>query len=160
MQIQYFAGIPIVIRGEFIVSEALIGTYYHNIDAKGRMNFPTKLREILGESFFITKGLDNCLVVYSDAEWHILMEKVRSLPMSKGRNISRFLFSGAAEVVPDKQGRVLIPLVLREYAYLEKDVAVIGALNRVEIWDRTRWDEQSQAFLQESMESVMEELGI
>ncbi|MDO5560150.1 MAG: division/cell wall cluster transcriptional repressor MraZ [Oscillospiraceae bacterium] len=142
------------------MSEALIGTYYHNIDVKGRMNFPTKLREILGESFFITKGLDNCLVVYSDTEWHILMEKVSALPMSKGRNISRFLFSGAAEVIPDKQGRVLIPHVLREYASLDKDVAVIGALNRVEIWDRTRWDEQSQAFVQESMESVMEELGI
>lgn len=140
-------------------SEALIGTYYHNIDAKGRMNFPTKLREVLGMSFFITKGLDNCLTVYSKQSWDALMKKVSELPISKGRNVSRFLCSGATEVVADKQGRILIPQPLREFAGLDKDVAVIGAFDRAEIWDRAKWDKQNTEFAQDSLENVMSELG-
>lgn len=138
---------------------ALIGTYYHNIDAKGRMNFPTRLRESLGDSFIVTKGLDNCLTVYSKQSWDALMLKVSQLPVSKGRNVSRFLCSSATEVVADKQGRILIPQILREYAGIDKDVAVIGAFDRAEIWDRNKWDSQNAEFAQESLESVMEELG-
>lgn len=139
--------------------DALIGTYYHNIDVKGRMNFPTRLRESLGDSFIVTKGLDNCLTVYSKQSWDALMLKVSQLPVSKGRNVSRFLCSSATEVVADKQGRILIPQMLREYAGIDKDVAVIGAFDRAEIWDRNKWDSQNAEFAQESLESVMEELG-
>ncbi|NLP26945.1 MAG: division/cell wall cluster transcriptional repressor MraZ [Clostridiales bacterium] len=142
-----------------MASDALIGTYYHNIDVKGRMNFPTKLREVLGDSFFITKGLDNCLTVYSKESWEVLMKKVSELPISKGRNVSRFLCSGATEVVSDKQGRILIPQPLRDFAGFDKDVVVIGAFDRAEIWDRENWDRQNSEFAQESLESVMDDLG-
>ena len=138
---------------------SLMGSFSHNIDLKGRMNFPTKLRELLGESFIITKGLDNCLFVYSVSEWAVLEEKIKSLPLSKGRNLQRFFFSGASEVETDKQGRILIPQHLREYAGLEKDVMVIGASNRAEIWDKSKWEVQNGDVTQELLEEAMDELG-
>lgn len=138
---------------------SLMGSFSHNIDVKGRMNFPTKLRELLGESFIITKGLDNCLFVYSVSEWAVLEEKIKSLPLSKGRNLQRFFFSGASEVETDKQGRILIPQHLREYAGLEKDVMVIGASNRAEIWDKSKWEVQNGDVTQELLEEAMDELG-
>ena len=113
---------------------SLMGTYYHNIDAKGRMNFPTKLREILGTTFYVTKGLDQpCLTVCSAAEWERLAAKVAAIPESKGGQLRRWLFSGAGVLTPDKQGRVLIPQDLRQFAGLEKDVVVIGANTKAEI---------------------------
>lgn len=142
-----------------MASNSLMGSYSHNIDAKGRMNFPTKLRELLGVNFIITKGLDNCLFVYSITEWAELEEKIKALPLSKGRNLQRFFFSGATEVESDKQGRILIPQHLREYAGLEKDVIVIGASNRAEIWDKAKWDEQNADVSQELLEEAMDELG-
>ncbi len=137
----------------------LIGEYAHNIDVKGRLNFPARLREDLGIRFVITKGLDNCLFVYSQEEWANLEQKIKSLPMSKARNLQRFLFAGACEVEPDKQGRVLIPANLREYAGLEKDVMVIGASNRAEIWDRDRWMQECSQLDSQSVADAMDELG-
>lgn len=136
-----------------------MGSFTHNIDIKGRMNFPTKLREILGDTFIVTKGLDDCLFVYSLEEWAILENKIKDLPLSKGRNLQRFFFSGASEVESDKQGRILIPQHLREYAKLEKDVMVIGASNRAEIWNKTLWDEQNGNVSQKMLEEAMDELG-
>ena len=119
---------------------SLMGTYYHNIDAKGRMNFPTKLREVLGTTFYVTKGLDQpCLTVYSETEWERLAAKVAAIPESKGGQIRRWLFSGAGVLTPDKQGRVLIPQDLRSFAGLEKDVVVIGANNKAEIWEKYKY---------------------
>mgnify|MGYP000812349425 FL=1 len=125
---------------------SMIGTYYHNIDVKGRMNFPTKLRECLGTPFFITKGIDQvCLTVYAQEEWDRLAAKVAAMPESKGGIIKRWIFSGAAEVTPDKQGRILIPQNLRQFAGLEKDVVVIGANNKAEIWEKSRWEALNDA---------------
>lgn len=139
---------------------SMIGTYYHNIDVKGRMNFPTKLRECLGTPFFITKGIDQvCLTVYAQEEWDRLAAKVAAMPESKGGIIKRWIFSGAAEVTPDKQGRILIPQNLRQFAGLEKDVAVIGANNKAEIWEKSRWEALNDAMNREELLSVMEELG-
>lgn len=139
---------------------SMIGTYYHNIDVKGRMNFPTKLRECLGTSFFITKGIDQvCLTVYAQEEWDRLAAKVAAMPESKGGIIKRWIFSGAAEVTPDKQGRILIPQNLRQFAGLEKDVVVIGANNKAEIWEKSRWEALNDAMNREELLSVMEELG-
>lgn len=139
---------------------SLMGTYYHNIDAKGRLNFPTKLREILGASFYVTKGLDQpCLTVYSEEEWDRLSAKVALIPEAKGSQIKRWLFSGAGILTPDKQGRVLIPQDLRMFAGLEKDVVVIGANNKAEIWDRARWDALNAAFDVKQMLETLEELG-
>lgn len=138
---------------------SLMGTYCHNIDAKGRMNFPTKLRESLGDSFIITRGLDGCLFVYSREEWAVMEEKISSMPLSKGKNVQRFFFSNAAEIEADKQGRILIPAHLREYAGLEKDVMVIGAVNRAEIWDKDRWNKLNDSFSEDMLTEAMDELG-
>lgn len=138
---------------------SLMGTYSHNIDAKGRMNFPTKLRESLGDCFIITRGLDGCLFVYSREEWAVMEEKISSMPLSKGKNVQRFFFSNAAEIEADKQGRILIPAHLREYAGLDKDVMVIGAVNRAEIWDKERWNKLNDSFSEDMLTEAMDELG-
>ena len=117
----------------------LIGQYQHNIDAKGRVIFPARFREDLGERFYVTKGLDHCLFVLPPTEWTKLQDKIMAMPMGKARGIQRFFFSGAAEVEPDKQGRITLPAPLRAYAGLKKDLAVIGAGARVEIWDAESW---------------------
>ena len=141
---------------------ALMGTYHHNIDAKGRMSFPTKLRDILGGEFIVTKSINQkCLTIYSKEEWEKLSEKIALLPDSKGGlDIKRWLFSGAGELVPDKQGRVLIPSDLREFADLTKDVVVIGLDDKAEIWDKGKWDEKQQNMDMSAMLAAMQELGI
>jgi len=137
----------------------LIGEYAHSRDVKGRVNFPAKLREGLGAEFIITKGLDNCLFVYSKEEWLVLEDKIRTLPMSKSRTLQRFLFAGAVDVEPDKQGRVLIPANLREYAGLDKDIMIIGASVRAEIWDKKRWEDSLSGLTAEMMAQAMDDLG-
>lgn len=137
----------------------LIGEYQHSLDPKGRVNFPAKLREGLGAKFIITKGLDNCLFVYSEEEWKVLEDKIRALPVSKARGLQRFLFAGAVDVEPDKQGRVLIPANLREYAGLTKDVMVIGASVRAEIWDKDRWNQSCDDLTADMIAESMDELG-
>jgi len=137
----------------------LIGEYSHSLDVKGRVNFPAKLREGLGNRFILTKGLDGCLFVYSEQEWLVLEDKIRTLPMSKARNLQRFLFAGAVDVEPDKQGRVLIPANLREYAGLDKDVMIIGASVRAEIWDKQRWEESCGDLTSDMVAQAMDELG-
>lgn len=137
----------------------LIGEYQHTLDPKGRVNFPARLRESLGSTFIISKGLDNCLYVYSMEEWKVLEDKIRALPMSKSRNLQRFFFAGAAEAEPDKQGRVLIPAHLREYAGLTKDVTVIGASVRAEIWDSERYQSSCEELTSDSIAESMDELG-
>ncbi len=139
---------------------SLMGTYYHNIDGKGRINFPTKLREILGVSFYVTRSIDSpCLAVYSQEEWDKLSEKVAALPSSKSGKIERWLYSGAAELTPDKQGRVLLSQELRNFAGLEKDIVIIGANNKAEIWDKTRWDEMNASIDMDDLLETMAGLG-
>lgn len=120
-----------------------MGEYLHTIDNKGRLIFPAKFREELGEKFIATKGLDNCLFVYSLDEWAILENKLKQLPIAKpeARAFVRFFFAGAAELECDKQGRVLLPAPLREHAKLDKDIVVIGVSTRVEIWGKEAWEE-------------------
>ena len=137
----------------------LIGEYRHSLDPKGRVNFPAKLREDLGDSFIICRGLDNCLYVYRMSEWDKLVEKTSALPSSKARTIQRFFFASAVCCEPDKQGRVLIPQTLRDYAGLTGEIAVIGVSTRAEIWDSARWDEAHAALTSESVAETMEELG-
>jgi len=118
------------------------GEYKHTLDPKGRVFIPSKFRDELGEKFIITKGLDECLFVYSLSEWSNLESKLRTLPFTDKdvRAFIRFFFAGAAECEVDKQGRVLIPQNLREYAGLEKELYVIGVSARVEIWDTKKWE--------------------
>ena len=137
----------------------LIGEFNHSIDSKGRVSFPSKMREEMGDSFVITKGLDNCLFAYRMSEWRELEERTRSLPTSKARSIQRFLFAGAAEVEPDKQGRVLIPQNLRDYAGLTGEVTIVGISTRAEIWDSARWAESNERLTSEAVADAMDELG-
>lgn len=142
----------------------LLGEYNHNLDTKGRVSVPSKFREDLGESFIVTKGLDNCLFAYSKKEWETFETKLKSLPMTNtnARNFIRFFFSGATECEIDKLGRINIPLVLREYAGLKKDITIIGVSTRIEIWDKEKWNNYTSP---ENMDvdeiaSQMSELGI
>lgn len=138
----------------------LIGEYQHNIDTKGRVIVPARFREDLGEHFYITKGLDGCLFVLSPEEWTRLQEKVKAMPISKARGLQRFFFSGAAEVEPDKQGRILIPQVLRDHAQLTKDVTFIGTSSRAEIWDSKRWNDFNSNLTEESIAEAMDMLEL
>lgn len=120
-----------------------MGEYSHTIDAKGRIIVPAKFRDNLGDNFVITKGLDNCLFVYTSDDWFKFEEKLRALPLTNkdARKFTRFFLAGAAEMEVDKQGRILIPSVLREFAALDKDVVFVGVGSRIEIWDKIRWNE-------------------
>jgi len=138
----------------------LIGEYQHNIDTKGRVIVPARFREDLGEHFYITKGLDGCLFVLSPEEWTRLQDKVKAMPISKARGLQRFFFSGAAEVEPDKQGRILIPQVLRDHAQLTKDVTFIGTSSRAEIWDSKHWNEFNSTLTEESIAEAMDMLEL
>lgn len=142
----------------------LVGEYLHTIDSKGRLILPAKFRDELGDVFIATKGLDNCLFVYARKEWAILEEKLKRLPLAKpeARAFMRFFFAGAAELECDRQGRVLLPSNLREYAKLDKDVVVIGVSNRIEIWNGELWttyNEQVAPTVAQISENLIE-LGI
>lgn len=136
----------------------LIGEYQHNIDPKGRVIVPSKFRDDLGEHFYITKGLDGCLFVLSSEEWAKLQTKISAMPVSKARGLQRFFFSGAVEAEPDRQGRVLVPQPLRDYAGLVKDVTFIGASSRAELWDSGRWAAFNSSLTQESIAEAMDSL--
>ena len=139
-----------------------MGEYNHTIDAKGRLIVPAKFREILGDNFIVTKGLDGCLFVYPNDEWTRFEGKLKSLPLTNknARQFTRFFLAGAAACEVDKQGRILLPQVLREFASLEKDVVLIGVASRIEIWSRERWDESMNTYdgdmdeVAENMESL------
>lgn len=139
----------------------LSGTYQYNIDLKGRLNFPARLREELGNTFVIAKSMvDPCLTVYSLDQWQKLVQTVTELPIGKGRAIKRHLFASSLEVVADKQGRILIPQNLMEYAHLSKEATVLGVMDYCEIWDKATYETQQQ---QEGLESISElvlELGL
>ena len=103
----------------------MYGKYKHTVDPKGRLFVPSKLREELGDAFYVTLGLDHCLSVYTEAGWQGILDKYNALPISQARKM-RFLFANAAKCEPDKQGRFLIPAELRQYAGLQQEVTFIG----------------------------------
>ena len=139
----------------------LYGGYQHNIDKKGRVFIPSKLRDELGESFIICRGIygKRCLYVYSLSEWDKLVEKIGTLPSTKSSGVKRFLFDGAFNVEFDTQGRILIPAVLREYANLETNAHIIGMDTNLEIWNNELWEEENNTYTPESVASIMEELN-
>ena len=136
----------------------LFGEHQHSLDAKGRLNFPAVLRKTLGERFYITRGLDGCLAVYTEEGWSLLEARFRGLINKEGRALQRYFFSGAAELEPDKQGRVLIPQNLREFAGLEKDIIIIGVSDRAEIWDKQKWDDNQLAMTADIASDMVENL--
>lgn len=139
-----------------------IGEYSHSIDDKGRVSMPSKFREDLGSVFYITKGMDSCLFVYDQEEWSRAEQKINELRLTRkdARAFSRLFFAGASSQSLDKQGRVVIPQNLREYAGLSKDVVIIGVSNRIEIWDRNKWDDYnaSDDFSYDALADHMDDL--
>lgn len=130
-----------------------MGQYSHNIDDKGRLIMPSKFREQLGKEFVMTKGQDGCLYVYPLDEWKKIAERIQSMPINnnEGRRFMRVFFSSAASLELDKQGRVLIPQMLRNFADINRDVELIGSVGHIEIWDRDKW----QAYVEDTdMDSV------
>ena len=136
-----------------------MGEYNHTVDAKGRLIIPAKFRETLGDEFVVTKGLDGCLFVYSNEEWKNIEEKFRNTPLTTkdARKFSRFFFAGAATCELDKQGWILIPSVLREFAGLQKDVVLAGVFNKIEIWDKERWMENQ--YDDDEMDDIAEHMA-
>ena len=128
-----------------------MGEYHHTIDEKGRLTIPSKIRYELGESFIITRGLDNCLFIYPKNEWEHVISKYRELPNTKdARNFMRFFLSGATVCEFDKQGRVNISAPLIKYVGLERECIIIGVNDRLEVWSKDRWE----TFMAENEDSL------
>ena len=138
----------------------LLGEYAHNLDTKGRMAIPAKFREKITAGAIITRGLDNCLFLFTAAEWELLAAKLVALPLAQAdsRAFVRLMFAGAMDVPLDNQGRILIPDYLRRYAGLSREVIVTGLYNRIEIWDRETWN-RYQKKTESASEEIAERLG-
>lgn len=137
-----------------------IGEYQHNIDEKGRLAVPAKFRSKLAKGAVVTKGLDDCLFLYTREEWEKLAEKLAALPISKAntRAFSRLMLAGAMDVDIDKQGRMLIPDYLRHYAAMRKKVVITGLYSRLEIWDEEKWNKYKKGTEKKSGD-IAEALG-
>jgi MraZ protein len=137
-----------------------IGEYHHAIDEKGRLALPVKFREELGRSVVVTRGLDNCLFVYTQPEWNQLAERLSKLPVAKAntRAFARLMLAGAMELEVDQQGRAVLPDYLRRYARLKKKVVIAGLLNRLELWDALIW-QKYQAGTERNAGDIAEALG-
>lgn len=124
----------------------LIGEYQHTIDTKRRLAIPAKFRKDLGTQAIITRGFENCLVVYTLTEWEKQARKLEALPSGQAdaRNYARVTLSGASDVELDKLGRILIPDYLKNYAVLKKNVTLLGLSNKIEIWDSEKWEEHKK----------------
>ena len=141
------------------------GEYLHSIDRKGRLILPAKFREAAKahfiEKFFVTRGLDKCLFMFSEEEWRSQESKFKAISFTKqqARTFNRLYFSGAVEVLPDKQGRILLPQYLKDFAQIKRDVMVVGVSNRIEIWAKDKWQEfygSSRQSFEEIAEKLMD----
>lgn len=139
------------------------GEYRHNLDRKGRLILPAKFREVCKEygteRFFLTRGLDKCIFMFSEDEWRNQEQRFKTMPFTKQetRSFNRMFFSGAVDVLPDKQGRFIVPTYLKTYAGIKRETIIIGVANRIEIWDRSKWDEFYSGS-SESFEQIAENL--
>ena len=138
----------------------LNGIYRHSVDAKGRMAVPVKFRAELGDSFFLTVGLDSCLYIFSQTEWEKFNTAIRStLSFTAAEKLSRIFNAYSFEVEPDLQGRVIIPTELRNRAGIGKQAVVIGASNHAEIWEPAKWDEAQKSITDEDIRGLLEQIN-
>lgn len=137
-----------------------LGEFAHSVDSKGRLAIPAKFRMRLGEGAIVTRGLDGCLVIYPAEEWQDYAGKLDKLPSTQPdvRSFKRFIFSGATECDFDRQGRVLIPAFLREYAGLEETAVVVGQYSKIEIWSQAHWESKGPK-VEEVGEQIAERLA-
>ncbi|MCX5714117.1 MAG: division/cell wall cluster transcriptional repressor MraZ [Candidatus Omnitrophica bacterium] len=139
------------------------GEYLHTIDRKGRLILPAKFREVAKanfiEKFYLTRGLDKCLFMFSEEEWRSQESKFKNLSFTKheARTFNRLFFSGAMELAADRQGRILLAQYLKDYAEIKKDVLIVGVSNRIEIWAREKWQEYYGTW-RPSFEEIAEKL--
>ncbi len=138
----------------------LIGQYEHTIDIKKRLALPAKFRGELGDKIIITRGIEGCLAVYTEAEWKIMSDKLGALTISQAeaRSFTRMILAGAMEVSLDKLGRILVPDYLKEYAGLKKNVVICGLSNRLEIWDAEKWETYKIA-AEKGVDEIVSKLG-
>ncbi len=138
----------------------LIGEYIHTLDPKKRLSLPSKWRAELGKTLIVTRGLDNCLFVYTTASWQKLTDKVADLSLGQAdtRSFNRFFLSGAVEVEVDKAGRILVPDFLKDFARLKSKVVLAGLHDRVEIWDEKKWNDYKKK-IEEQADKLAEKLG-
>lgn len=150
--------------GKLIFSNMFIGEYSHNLDDKGRLAIPIKFRDELKGGAVVTRGLDNCLFLYTKKEWEKLAEKLAALPFSQAnsRAFARLMLAGAMDVEVDKQGRMVLPEYLRSFASLKKSVVVAGLYSRLELWDEEKWKTYKSQTEAESGDIAerMAELGV
>jgi MraZ protein len=141
------------------------GEYSHNLDTKGRLILPSRFRDAARENhiemFFVTRGLEKCIFMFSEYEWKLQEQKFKGLSFTKqdARTFNRMFFSGAVDVVPDKQGRFIIPQYLKDYAGIVSKTVIIGVSNRIEIWDSARWQEfyaKSSGLFEETAERMID----
>lgn len=137
-----------------------IGEYHHQLDEKGRVAVPAKFRRDLQPGAVVTRGIDRCLFLYTKAEWLRLAERLARLPIAQAntRAFARLMLAGAMDVALDRQGRVILPEYLRDYAGLTRRVVLAGLYNRVELWDRLRWDRYKRT-TERSSTTIAEALG-
>ncbi|KPJ85170.1 protein MraZ [Parcubacteria bacterium SG8_24] len=137
-----------------------IGEYQHNVDGKGRMAIPAKFRKSLSGGAVVTRGFDNCLFIFTRQDWKSLAQKLAALSFSKSDNraFSRLMLAGAMDVKTDRQGRVMLPEYLRRYARIDKEVAIAGLYDRLEVWDRTSW-EKYKAKTEKKSNEIAERMG-
>jgi len=141
------------------------GEYVHSIDRKGRLIIPAKFREVAKtnfvEKFFITRGLDKCLFMFSEEEWRSTEQKFKAMSFTKqeARTFNRLYFSGAVDIILDRQGRFIIPQYLKDFAGIKRDVIIVGVSNRIEIWSKETWEEfykKSRDSFEEIAEKIIE----
>ena len=139
------------------------GEFKHTLDRKGRLIIPSKFRDAFKESYaeklYLTRGLDACLFLFPEDEWRTQEAKFKSKPFTKTqtRKFNRLFFSGAAEIIPDKQGRMLIPNYLKQFADIKKDVVLVGVSSRIEIWSQDKWQDYYRSS-RESFDEIAENL--
>lgn len=142
------------------MKQMFMGEYNHALDSKGRLIVPAKFREAGGDHFVVTKGMDNCLFMFTEEKWEAVVESISHLPLTNkdARRFSRFMLGSAGECEIDKQGRILIPGTLRAFAALEKDVVLVGVGSRIEIWNKDAWESGSDFDDIEELAEGLEEL--
>jgi MraZ protein len=135
----------------------LIGEYELKIDHKGRLAIPVRFREVFRGGLVLSRGFDKCLIAYTAVEWSKVAEKLAALPLTQlnPRRISRFTFSGAFDVEPDRQGRVIIPLTLRQYAEINDEVVVVGSYSHLQVWSKKLWMAEKK-FMSEHASEIAE----
>lgn len=139
-----------------------MGEHSHTIDAKGRLIIPARFREELGDQFVITQGMDHCLTIYPMAEWEKFLAQLNQLPLAnkETRIFRRFFTAKATMCELDKQGRILVPTGLRDYAGLDKDVVLTGNISNIEVWSKDRWDDIGAYDDMDAIAEKMQDMGI